>query len=109
MTAVTPQNQGAAITSCSVAPALPSGLTLSQSDCSVSGTPTAPSPPTNYLITPKSGTSVGNTLSLGLAVQPAKVKALSCQSDTFCLHTLMPIWSQGDPGLVAYVSTRATT
>lgn len=106
MTAITPTNTGKAITSCSASPSLPAGLSLSQSDCTVSGTPTATSAGTAYTITPTSGSTYGNPLTLNLSVEPATVHAMSCQSSTLCVHNLMPLWDQSDPALASYIHSQ---
>lgn len=103
---VTPTNQGASITSCSIIPALPAGLSLSQSDCTISGTPSAVLSPTTFLITPMHGATAGNWVSLDLSVGPAKTTALACQSGTLCVHNQMPLWSQSDSGLANYLSAQ---
>jgi hypothetical protein len=48
---IAPQVSGGAVTMWSVDPALPDGLTLSSSDGSISGTPTAGSPAATYTVT----------------------------------------------------------
>lgn len=52
-------NEGAAITNCTVSPALPSGLSLNATTCVISGTPTVTSANTSYSVTATN--SVGTT------------------------------------------------
>jgi hypothetical protein len=56
-----PTNSGGLATSCSTSPALPSGLTLN-SNCSISGTPTAIQSATNYTLTGTNTGGSGSTL-----------------------------------------------
>ena len=51
MTTVTPTTSGGAVTSWSISPSLPSGLSFSTSTGSISGTPTATSSSTSYTVT----------------------------------------------------------
>jgi hypothetical protein len=51
-------NTGGAIVSCSVTPALPAGLTLNTSSCSITGTPSAITTSANYTV---SATNTGGT------------------------------------------------
>ncbi len=104
---ITPTNSGTSITSCTSAPTLPAGLTLSQTDCSITGVPTTASASAFYTLTPLHNNLAGNTVKVALSVAPATVTALTCQSDTLCLHNLMPLWDQSDPALRAYVNTTA--
>ncbi len=60
MTAVSPTITGT-ITSCSVSPALPTGLILDSLTCAISGTPTILQAATPYTITATDGTSTGST------------------------------------------------
>lgn len=48
---ITPTSQGGAVTSWSISPALPAGLTLDATDGAISGTPTTASAPTSYAVT----------------------------------------------------------
>ncbi|MGK5082516.1 putative Ig domain-containing protein [Bdellovibrionota bacterium FG-1] len=49
--ALTPNNTGGGITSCSTSPSLPTGLSIANGDCSITGTPTSVVNATNYTIT----------------------------------------------------------
>lgn len=49
------------VTSCSVSPALPTGLALNTSTCAITGTPTGTSPATNYTITASNASGSANT------------------------------------------------
>lgn len=64
ITAQTPTVQGGTVSSCTVTPTLPSGLSLSGSDCTISGTPASPSTDTAYTvsITVNSENSVSITI-----------------------------------------------
>jgi hypothetical protein len=69
----TPTNAGAAVTSCTVAPALPAGLSIS-STCVISGTPTVAQAATTYTV---SATNAGgtNNVAVSIAVITAPVLA----------------------------------
>ncbi|MCB1143680.1 MAG: putative Ig domain-containing protein [Leptospiraceae bacterium] len=79
-----PTNTGSTITSCSVTPSLPAGLSLSSS-CVISGTPTSTSSQTEYTITAENliGTSIGT---LSIKVNPelkvTYAKTTFLQNDT---------------------------
>ena len=64
---VTPTNTGGEITSCAVAPSLPSGLSLNGS-CQLSGTPTALSGATSYTITPSGPGGAGSGVTFTITV-----------------------------------------
>jgi uncharacterized repeat protein (TIGR01451 family) len=49
------------VTSCSVNPSLPAGLTLNTTTCAITGTPTGTSPATNYTITASNSSGSRNT------------------------------------------------
>jgi hypothetical protein len=49
ITNITFSNLGGAISSCTVAPALPAGLSIDSATCTISGTPTEVKAPTLYL------------------------------------------------------------
>lgn len=49
------------VTSCSVSPSLPTGLTLNTTTCAITGTPTGTSPATNYTITASNASGSTNT------------------------------------------------
>ncbi len=49
------------VTSCSVSPSLPAGLTLNTTTCAITGTPTGTSPATNYTITASNASGSANT------------------------------------------------
>jgi hypothetical protein len=66
--ALTPKSGGGAIVAWSIAPALPSGLTLSATTGSISGTPTADSPATAYVVT---ATNSGGHSTATLTIQVA--------------------------------------
>ncbi|EQA38164.1 NHL repeat protein [Leptospira inadai serovar Lyme str. 10] len=52
---VTPTINGITIANCTVSPALPPGLSLNPTTCTISGTPTAGSPSTTYTLTATDG------------------------------------------------------
>ncbi|MFP5458062.1 MAG: beta strand repeat-containing protein, partial [Bacteriovoracia bacterium] len=65
------QTNGAAITSCSAAPALPAGLSVNASTCVISGTPSVAVPLASYTITATNSVGSTNaTVSLSTAVDP---------------------------------------
>src|SRR6185437_5081593 len=69
-TAESPGNTGGPITSCSISPVLPTGLSISNS-CQISGTPTVSSSSTNYTVT--ASNSAGNssaTINITVDVPP---------------------------------------
>jgi hypothetical protein len=49
------------VTSCSVSPSLPTGLTLNTTTCAITGTPTGTSPARNYTITASNASGSANT------------------------------------------------
>gem|GEM_PF-880654 len=49
------------VTSCSVSPSLPAGLSLNTTTCAITGTPTGTSPATNYTITASNASGSTNT------------------------------------------------
>ena len=62
-----PINSGGSISSCSINPALPTGLTFNTTTCAITGTPTAVSSATTYTIT-ASNTAGNSTTTLNLEV-----------------------------------------
>ena len=68
---ITPSNlkaNGSALLSCAVDPALPSGLEISQTDCSITGTPQAPSSASyNIIATNSAGSSPAASLTINLS------------------------------------------
>jgi len=58
-------NTGGAVVSCAVTPSLPSGLSLDPASCSISGTPTAVSLSTNYVVT---AANTGGNFSVNLSI-----------------------------------------
>ncbi len=70
-TSGTPTNTGGAITSCAITPALPAGLTISQTTCAITGTPSAIDASDTYTITPAN--AVGNGPDETLTLEVANV------------------------------------
>jgi len=68
ITTLSATNTGGAPTSCSIAPALPAGLTISNTDCSISGTPTALSTAADYIVT-ASNTGGSSTATINITVK----------------------------------------
>ncbi|HEX7368691.1 MAG TPA: autotransporter domain-containing protein [Rhodanobacteraceae bacterium] len=85
-TTATPTYSGGSLTGCTVSPALPAGLAISSSDCTISGTPTALSTiPVNYTVTAaNSGGSTTATVSVAVnpAAPVASDKSVSTSYDT---------------------------
>lgn len=59
ISALVPKNTGGAISSCTITPALPTGLVMSTTTCALSGTPTVAHGTTSYVIT--STNAMGST------------------------------------------------
>ena len=71
--AATPQNTGSPITSCAMAPAVPAGLSLSDT-CVLSGTPTEASTATDYTVTATNPGGSGNaTINITITDIPPKL------------------------------------
>jgi len=64
---ITPSAQGGAVTSWSVSPSLPAGLTLDTAHGTISGTPTATSAPAHYVVTAQNSGGAG-TVTLTIEV-----------------------------------------
>jgi hypothetical protein len=68
---ITPTHSGGAVVSWSITPALPAGLTLSTTNGTISGTPTAAAAPTSYVVTAtNSGGQSRFSLQIGVASAP---------------------------------------
>jgi hypothetical protein len=63
----TPSNSGGTITGCSSSPALPAGLSISNTTCNITGTPTTPTPATTYTIT-ATNTGGSGTATLNMTI-----------------------------------------
>ena len=63
-----PTNSGGAILSCGITPALSAGLSISQTTCEISGTPTALVGITTYSITPSNMVGSGATRSVSITI-----------------------------------------
>jgi hypothetical protein len=73
ITTLTPTASGGAITNCTSAPSLPTGLSINSSSCAISGTPTTLQASTAYTIT--ASNSGGNTtanISIAIVTSPNK-------------------------------------
>ena len=84
MTEVTPTVSGGTITSWSVSPSLPAGLTLDSSTGEISGTPTAITSSASYTIT-ASNTGGSDTASVTIVVNDIAPSSLSYSPSTFTL------------------------
>ena len=82
ITKITPTiNQS--ISSCSVSPSLPRGLTISSTDCSISGIPLDSQVATDYTIIARSSNSSASTLiNLQVKIQQAKFMAVTSSGST---------------------------
>ncbi len=69
----TPLSLGGAVSAWSISPALPAGLTLSATDGSISGTPSAESPSINYTVT---ATNSGGTTTASVRIAVAGLNLL---------------------------------
>jgi hypothetical protein len=61
-------SNGSAITSCSVSPTLPTGLSINQTTCVISGTPTAYLATTSYTVTPSNAVGSGTSAMVSISV-----------------------------------------
>ena len=76
MTSLNPSNSGGTITSYSVSPALPSGISLHSTTGVISGTPTSTSSSTNYTVTGSNATGSTN-FTINITVNPPAPSSLS--------------------------------
>ncbi|MCB1180381.1 MAG: FG-GAP repeat protein [Leptospiraceae bacterium] len=87
ITSIIPIYVGGSISSCTVTPTLPMGLTLSNTDCSISGTPTETLVSTNYTITAgNSSGSISTSITIGVEgiwIQEAYIKASNAESGDY--------------------------
>ena len=84
MTTVTPTASGGAITTWSVSPSLPSGLSLDSSTGAISGTPTAVTTSATYTVT-ASNTGGSTTADLTIVVNDVAPSALTYSPNSFTL------------------------
>jgi hypothetical protein len=101
-TAITPNNTtsgGGAVASYSVSPALPAGLSLSDSTGIISGTPTAVTPTATYTVT-ASNSAGSTTASLSITVNVAAPAGLSytTSSPVYSVGTMIPADSPTSTG-----------
>ncbi|MBR63713.1 MAG: hypothetical protein CMC60_06740, partial [Flavobacteriaceae bacterium] len=120
MTTVTPTTTGGTVTTWSVSPSLPSGLSLASSDGAISGTPTAVSSSASYTIT---GTNTGGSATTTITIvvnDVAPIIGYSSSSVTLtkgtAMTTLNPTSTGGtvvswsvSPSLPAGLSISSTT
>ena len=66
----TRDTRGASITTCSITPSLPTGLSINQSTCVISGTPTVTLASTTFTITPQNSAGNGASTTVNLSVAP---------------------------------------
>jgi uncharacterized repeat protein (TIGR01451 family) len=84
----TPSNSGGAVISYTVEPALPAGLTLNPVQGVISGTATALSPATNYLVTAmNSGGSTSTTISIAIVDVPPSALTYPTNPATYTVGT----------------------
>ena len=84
MTSVTPTVSGGAVTSWSISPSLPSGLSFDTSDGTISGTPTALSTNTTYTVT-ATNTGGSDTATVTITVNDVTPSGLDYDPSTFVL------------------------
>ena len=84
MTAVTPSSSGGPVTSWSVSPSLPAGLSLDTSTGEISGTPTAITSSATYTIT-ASNTGGSDTASVTIEVNDVAPSSVSYSPNSFTL------------------------
>jgi len=90
MTAATPSTTGGAVTSWTISPTLPAGLTLSTTTGVISGTPTTTSSATVYTVTAtNSGGGATTTLTLLVNVAPPSSVSYSPSSFTLTINNAM--------------------
>ena len=87
---ITPTNTGGVISSCSISPSPPSGITFSTSTCVLTGTPTAGvgQSATNYSIT-ATNTSGNSTATLNVTITTVPVIAYPSSPYTFTQGTVI--------------------
>ena len=90
-----PSNTGGAITSCGVAPALPAGLSIDQSSCEISGTPSAVVAAANYTVTPTNG--IGSGTGRVISIEVANVVPSIAYSGGTYNFSLNAVSSSGTP------------
>ena len=84
MTAVTPSSSGGPVTSWSVSPSLPAGLSLDTSTGEISGTPTAITSSASYTIT-ASNTGGSDTATVTIVVNDVAPSSISYSPNSFTL------------------------
>jgi hypothetical protein len=94
ITAVTPTATGGAIVTWTIAPALPAGLAFSATTGAISGTPTAASAASNYVIT-ATNSGGSDTFDLAIGVQSAVLFDFGHSSVDFLQHSNSRLLSVG--------------
>ena len=84
MTAVTPSTSGGPVTSWSVSPSLPAGLSLDTSTGEISGTPTAVTSSATYTVT-ASNTGGSDTATVTIEVNDVAPSSISYSPNSFTL------------------------
>jgi hypothetical protein len=121
ITAINATLGGGAVTSCTVSPALPAGLTLGATTCAISGTPTAPQAATNHSIqASNAGGSASVSINITVVNPPAPTISYTGSPFTYVKGTaitqLSPTLGGGavasctvSPALPAGLSLNGTT
>jgi hypothetical protein len=116
---LTPNNHGGAITNCTATPSLPAGLSISTSDCKISGTPSGIQVGTSYSITASnSGGSSSATITIAVNDNPPTISYSGgpfAYTVNAAISTLTPTTSGGaitsctsSPGLPGGLSLSST-
>ncbi|MCC7406027.1 MAG: immunoglobulin domain-containing protein [Bdellovibrionales bacterium] len=95
LSAVTPTNGGGAITSCQATPALPAGLSLNQTTCSISGTPTVGQDVQSYSIVGRNTSGASAAVSVKIEVPFCTVSVANSGSITASTDLLLNVASRG--------------
>jgi cytochrome c peroxidase/chitodextrinase len=109
MTTITPSRSGSPITSCQSSPTLPAGLSLNQTTCAISGTPSAISSLATYRITARN--AGGNSAAVSLSIAVLRVDSLTFSAGQLSLSansrktaSNFYLVYQSDGNLVLYTS-----
>lgn len=100
------QNTGGSISSCSVNPALPAGLTLNTTNCAISGTPNAPSAQATYSV--QATNSAGNSATTNVNITVANVAPQLAYSQSSYTFTMNSASTTGTPTNSGGVATACT-
>ena len=90
-------NNGAAITGCSISPSLPAGLSLNSSTCVISGTPVSELTPTSYSVTASNsaGASLAASVTLSTGVNAPTLSFVGATGTTGTVGTAMSVSPTG--------------